>query len=268
MNILGKLPKTFGGESRSRSNQFQMTKLASPTGAEWEVYYGNSWRDVSDDFRWDVTQEGNTILRAIRWDSGEFRSYREDRGLILRKKGSDDDEKKAQQQIDYGSFLTSAGQSFGISLAAGTLLQLVPQLKPAFVIAGVVGFAFKSVEIVQAVAEGQLPANILLSTAGSILGSSAGGAAVKGLFGEGKLISKVGEMMTPKKEPTYTGLTKEHIMKNRYDLITVINTQAQYSVRGTSETGKNELDMPVKVAANVKRMAKALRNLSILGEGD
>lgn len=53
--------------------------------ASYEAYYNGTWRDITRDFYEDITKDGNTIVRAIRWDGG-FRSYRKDRGLIIRKK--------------------------------------------------------------------------------------------------------------------------------------------------------------------------------------
>lgn len=53
--------------------------------ASYEAYYNGTWRDITSDFYEDITKDGNTIVRAIRWDGG-FRSYRKDRGLIIRKK--------------------------------------------------------------------------------------------------------------------------------------------------------------------------------------
>lgn len=69
------------------------TSALTGTGAEWEVFYNNTWRDIESNYSWDITQEGNTILRAQRYDSGEYRSYREDRGLILRRKNDKKEEK-------------------------------------------------------------------------------------------------------------------------------------------------------------------------------
>src|SRR5574343_84031 len=77
--------------SQTRLANKTLESLSSGGQAEWEVYYNGYWRDVSSDYDWDVTQAGNTILRAIRWDNDEFRSYREDRGLILREKKDDDE---------------------------------------------------------------------------------------------------------------------------------------------------------------------------------
>lgn len=53
--------------------------------AQYEAYYNGTWRDITSDFFDDVSKAGNTFVRAVRWDGG-FRSYRYDRGLIIRKK--------------------------------------------------------------------------------------------------------------------------------------------------------------------------------------
>jgi hypothetical protein len=268
-DILGKLPKTFGGDTNTRTTLFNTTKTAS-TGAEWEVYYNGYWRDVSDDFQWDVTKDGNTILRAIRWDNGGFRSYRDDRGLILRRKTDDEEQKQAQQQIDYSNFFSNAAKAFGVSLSAGLIVRNIPQLRPVFAVAGIIGLGFQSIEIVQSIVRGESAENILLKTAGSLAGSSLGGAAASKVFGTAQTI------VTPikKSEPVY-GISEEALMQAkgmRHDIIAITNTQAAYSVRGTGETGRTPLNMPLKVAGNVKRNAKsileALNNLSITGEGD
>lgn len=77
--------------SQTRLANKKLEDISSGGQAEWEVFYNETWRDVSSDYSWDVTQAGNTILRAIRWDNDEFRSYREDRGLILREKKDDEE---------------------------------------------------------------------------------------------------------------------------------------------------------------------------------
>jgi hypothetical protein len=111
---------------RLSNKQFE---VASPEGAEYEAFYGGYWRDISSDFRYDVSKAGNSFARCIRWDDG-FRSYRVDRGLIIRKKEDSDDDDDSKTNRTFGSFLIdddggaetlknfgkSAAISFGISL--------------------------------------------------------------------------------------------------------------------------------------------------------
>ena len=68
-------------------------KSRSPAGAEagkgeaeWEAYYGGYWRDIHDGYFEDISKEGNVFTRCIRWDGKGYRSYRNDRGLIIRPK--------------------------------------------------------------------------------------------------------------------------------------------------------------------------------------
>jgi len=89
--------------------------------AEWEVYYNGTWRDVSSDFMWDITLAGNTILRAIRWDDG-FRSYREDRGLILRKKEKEEEKRIQDEILPLGTtFAKAFGTSAAVALGVNTI---------------------------------------------------------------------------------------------------------------------------------------------------
>lgn len=96
-------------------------EVSFSSGAEYEAFYGGYWRDISSDFFYDTTKAGNTIARCIRWDDG-FRSYRVDRGLIIRKKETpedstspDDDDLITGGDI-FASFAKSAGVAFGLSL--------------------------------------------------------------------------------------------------------------------------------------------------------
>jgi len=68
-------------QRRSRSRAQNGT-----SSADWEAYYNGTWRDIHPNFHEDITKDNNIITRCVRWDSGEFRSYRNDRGLKIRKK--------------------------------------------------------------------------------------------------------------------------------------------------------------------------------------
>ena len=98
--------------------------------AEWEAFYGGHWRDISGDFHEDQTKDGNTITRCIRWDDG-FRSYRNDRGLIIRKKNEEQEVQKealspGEDILHHAglfgkSFAYTAGVSLGVSTATQAL---------------------------------------------------------------------------------------------------------------------------------------------------
>lgn len=284
--ILGKLPKTYGGESSTRSQRFNATKTLS--GAEWEAFYGGYWRDVSDDFRWDTTKAGNTILRAIRWDNGEFRSYREDRGLILRKKGTDDEETaKALQGIDYESFLMNIPKAFATSVATGLVLKVVPELKIPFLVGSVVAFGFSAVDVLTNQEDKRSMASKALDLAGSMIGSTLGGKALTSMIGPGAIntpfkaaVSVIKESRTPdlivlasrqasavtKTEPTYMGLSKEQLLKSKEGFMGQRNAAAAWSVRPTGESEKSVIGSPLNVEKKIKYASKRLRSLSVLGD--
>ena len=119
----------------SRSNQRLNQKhleTSSSIEAQWEAFYGGYWRDISSDFSYDVTKDGNTIARCIRWDDG-FRSYREDRGLIIREKTKQEEGGAPSTSEDIVTFGTTFAKSFAtsaaISVAASSFKNLIePQL--------------------------------------------------------------------------------------------------------------------------------------------
>jgi hypothetical protein len=49
-------------ETTSRTIGLNAEKLIK-SDAEWEVFYNNTWRDISDDYRFDTTKEGNVIVK-------------------------------------------------------------------------------------------------------------------------------------------------------------------------------------------------------------
>lgn len=137
--------------------------------AEYEAFYGGYWRDISSDYREDVSKAGNSFVRCIRWDNDGFRSYRNDRGLIIRKKEKEEDSDeqessavsipKANEEVDlpevFGSVDTETrrqidetdivdvgpmetfGRALGVSLGVNLLNQsynnlLKPKLEPIF----------------------------------------------------------------------------------------------------------------------------------------
>ena len=153
----------------SASNQRMASKSVETAagGAEWEAFYGGTWRDISSDFTYDVSQAGNSFARCIRWDDG-FRSYRQDRGLIIRKKEKQEPEEPDQEDIvTFASvFATSTAISTGISLGTQTFKNILePAIsktkigqffanKPVtgfgkFLSANKVGFAFTALNLMQ-----------------------------------------------------------------------------------------------------------------------
>jgi len=71
--------------------------------AEWEAYYGGHWRDIHGGFKEDISKAGNAFTRCVRWDGG-YRSYRNDRGLEIRRKdpyGDDFFEKMTENDSDF-----------------------------------------------------------------------------------------------------------------------------------------------------------------------
>jgi hypothetical protein len=170
-----------GAVTSSQRTAAKSIEVLNPTGAEWEVFYNGYWRDISSDYQWDTTSEGNTILRAIRWDDG-FRSYREDRGLVLRKKGVDD-----KVYSVASPFVSSFLQTVGIGTALKGLT-FVPG-----VIGKVAGFADKlyspnsigqglavqaAIQLSLGLIEGDSPSEILSRLAGGAA------AAVGGFYGK------------------------------------------------------------------------------------
>jgi hypothetical protein len=102
-------------ESTNRLYAKDIEKGSSTTGAEYEAFYGGYWRDISSDFKEDVSKAGNKFTRCIRWDDG-FRSYRNDRGLIIRKK----DKTQEGEPFDPDNDLVGSLQTFGGALAFST----------------------------------------------------------------------------------------------------------------------------------------------------
>jgi hypothetical protein len=136
----------FKGIRYGTESQF---KLAAKTvdifnnGSQWEVFYGGYWRDIASNFSWDTTQEGNTILRAIRADDGH-RSYRADRGLILQQKKQE--EKDVDDLLSFGSDFTRA---FGTSMAVSLGVNIIKEtfnINPMGVVLGsslaIAGYSF------------------------------------------------------------------------------------------------------------------------------
>lgn len=119
-------------QSSVRAQSKEMEVSTSVGGAEYEAFYGGYWRDISSDFSYDVSKAGNSFARCIRWDDG-FRSYREDRGLIIRKKEkSEDDQSQQVDSDDAGpieTFSRAMGVAVGVNLAVQSYNNLLkPQL--------------------------------------------------------------------------------------------------------------------------------------------
>ena len=170
-------------ETTSRSINFRLEQATSD--AEWEVYYNGTWRDVSDDFRYDVTKEGNVILRAIRYDNGGFRSYREDRGLILRRKQKEEAKREFFENINYNSLLGNFAASFGTTVAVNALFTAIPALRPVSAILNNSAVVFGVFELAKSFLKGNDPSQIALDAASTFGGAWLGG----------KLSSRVGRMV-------------------------------------------------------------------------
>ena len=106
-------------ESQTRITSKQLETSTSTGGAEYEAFYGGYWRDISSDFSYDVSKAGNSFARCIRWDDG-FRSYREDRGLIIRKKEKPSEDQTQEVDEDRGPVETF-GRAFGVALGVNVL---------------------------------------------------------------------------------------------------------------------------------------------------
>ena len=125
---------TFNPFTQTNQRRISKTTTKFFQGAQWERYYGsdNTWVDIHDDFHEDVSKAGNVFTRCLRWD-GEFRSYRNDRGLEIRKK-------------EDGGDPASVGRSFvsGFSKAAATTLAL----RGLAFVPGPIGVAARTVGLV------------------------------------------------------------------------------------------------------------------------
>jgi hypothetical protein len=137
--------------SRVRLSTKQTEMVMRGGEAEYEAYYGGYWRDISSDYMEDVTKDGNTITRCIRWD-GDFRSYRNDRGLIIRRKGEDDEPSNTPStgedildhlKIAGKAFVYSAAVSLG-ARAVGSAFKLSKSRTQLLTHAAVVGGAMGS----------------------------------------------------------------------------------------------------------------------------
>ena len=151
----------------SQSAERLSNKKLEGIEAEYEAFYGGYWRDISSDFRDDVSKEGNSFVRAIRWDNDGFRSYRNDRGLIIRKKDKSEPQEDKEDIISLTSvFLQSTAISTGISIGAQTFKNILePAISKtkfgqffanrpvtgfgAFLSTNKVGFAFTALNFVQ-----------------------------------------------------------------------------------------------------------------------
>lgn len=76
-----------------------MNQLFKPS-AEYEAFYNGYWRDIDSNFTQDMSKAGNSFVRAVRWDNSGYRSYRNDRGLIIRQKEKDRDKDIEEELIE------------------------------------------------------------------------------------------------------------------------------------------------------------------------
>ena len=208
---------------------------AISSGAEYERQYwttGDNWVDIYSTFTDDISKDGNAFVRAQRWDNGGYRSYRCDRGLVIRKKGSDQtsntasDAQKIQptsgqtvqkqtkeQGVSVGSVITSfvEGAAFtAIIEVALTSLEFVPGpvgitavAVQTFLGQPLVQSALMGIHLGMAgisIAGGENPVNAVAGFLGNIAGGFAGvelGGEIGPTFGLTKASALTSDLVTP-----------------------------------------------------------------------
>jgi len=177
------IPNPFT-QTRIKSAQAKFEK-ATKNEAEWERLYSsdNEWVDIHSNFSWDTSKEGNRFLRAQRWDGG-FRSYREDRGLEIRRKKRPERQTISQAEKTFGkSFASSATKSALVSLALhglsfvpgpiGTTVKVANAFAKSKLFLGA-ALGVTAYEVGTSIVKGEKASIVLAETVGGLLGSVSG----------------------------------------------------------------------------------------------
>jgi hypothetical protein len=210
MNMF-EIPNPF---TQTRIKKAQATFEKSLKGeAEWERLYSsdNEWVDIHSNFSWDTSKEGNSFLRAQRWDGG-FRSYRADRGLEIREKQKPSRATISQAEKTFGkAFASSAAKStltslalYGLSFVPGPIGATV-RTANAFSKSKLflsAALAVTGLNVGASIAAGEKMPIVLAETVGGLLGAFTGSVIGKGI---GKLATpKFGLSTVARKGPTLT----------------------------------------------------------------
>jgi hypothetical protein len=184
--------------------------------AEWERKYwtDGEWVDIHSNFSWDVSKAGDRFLRAQRWDGG-FRSYREDRGLELRKKQKPDRQTIEDAERGFGkAFITGAAKSTLTSLAlyglsfvpgpVGTTVRTINAFAKSKLFLGA-ALGVTAASVATSIAKGEKASLVLAETVGGLLGSVTG--------------SALGKKIGPTLKPNYldiTGIYKGTVQRKNF----------------------------------------------------